>query len=128
MVVRRSQSDSGGRARFVPFVIGVVVLVVGFTVMKSMLSKLAAAQATAHSPTPGDTSAVATATASDKSSRRMPCRSKAAAPSPAQRARSRRHLRQPDSRPSDHAGSAVSRSCRTGSAAGRAGPSADEVA
>jgi cytoskeleton protein RodZ len=63
VTVRRRSSSNGGRGSLMPFVIGVVVLVVGFTVMKWILE----VQRLKPRPTlaPG-TSPVATATASDK--------------------------------------------------------------
>ena len=62
-VRRRSSSPGGGggRSSFMPLIIGVVVLVVGFTVMKWVLQM----QRLNPRPTPG-TSPMATATASDK--------------------------------------------------------------
>ena len=62
MVVRRPRS-SGDRTSLWPFVIGVLVLVIGFTVMKSLLQVQRLKPR--PSPTPG-ASPVATATASDK--------------------------------------------------------------
>jgi cytoskeletal protein RodZ len=61
-VVRR-RSSSGGRGSLLPFVIGVLVLVVGFIVMKWILDFQRVKPRPA--PAPG-TSPVATATASDK--------------------------------------------------------------
>ena len=62
-VRRRSSSSSGGRGSLMPFVIGVLVLVIGFTVMKWILE----VQRLKPRPTPAPgTSPVATATASDK--------------------------------------------------------------
>jgi cytoskeletal protein RodZ len=62
MVVRRPRS-SGDRGSLWPFVIGVLVLVIGFTVMKSLLQVQRLTPR--PSPTPGALP-VATATASDK--------------------------------------------------------------
>src|SRR3954470_12251448 len=62
VVVRRPRS-SGERASLWPFVIGVLVLVIGFTVMKSLLQVQRLKPR--PSPTPG-AMPVATATASDK--------------------------------------------------------------
>jgi cytoskeleton protein RodZ len=62
VVVRRPRS-SGDRTSLWPFVIGVLVLVIGFTVMKSLLQVQRLKPR--PSPTPG-ASPVATATASDK--------------------------------------------------------------
>jgi cytoskeleton protein RodZ len=64
-VRRRSSSpgSGGGRSSFVPLIIGVIVLVVGFTVMKWVLQM----QRLNPRPTPAPgTSPLATATASDK--------------------------------------------------------------
>lgn len=61
VVVRRPRA-SGGRASLWPFVIGVLVLVIGFTVMKSVLTM----QRLKPRPTPAPgTSPIATATVSD---------------------------------------------------------------
>jgi cytoskeleton protein RodZ len=63
MTVRRRSSSNGSRGSLLPFVIGVVVLVVGFIVMKWILE----VQRLKPRPTPAPgTSPVATATASDK--------------------------------------------------------------
>jgi cytoskeleton protein RodZ len=62
-VRRRSSSSNGSRGSLLPFIIGVVVLVVGFTVMKWILEF----QRLKPRPTPAPgTSPVASATASDK--------------------------------------------------------------
>ncbi len=64
-VRRRSvpMSSGGGRSSFVPLIIGIIVLVVGFTVMKWLLQM----QRLKPRPTPPPgTSPIATATASDK--------------------------------------------------------------
>jgi cytoskeleton protein RodZ len=63
VTVRRRSSSNGSRGSLLPFVIGVVVLVVGFTVMKWILEVQRLKPRPA--PAPG-TSPVATATASDK--------------------------------------------------------------
>jgi cytoskeleton protein RodZ len=62
-VTVRRRSSNGGRGSLMPFVIGVLVLVIGFTVMKWILEVQRLKPRPA--PAPG-TSPVATATASDK--------------------------------------------------------------